>query len=147
MVYEKYDFLFRAHALLHLYQSEELTVVIFALQGGEKYQAAYYVFEELAQASATQAVHSLLGQAVSELHLGRIPEAEAAFQQAIDIDPKNPELLANLVVLNTVLGKDAEGVKKQLETAQPKHQLLVDLAAKREAFESAREKYTPKFEP
>ena len=50
---------------------------MYITQGGEKYQAAYYVFEELAQASATQSVQSLVSQAVAELHLGRLEEAEA----------------------------------------------------------------------
>jgi coatomer protein complex subunit epsilon len=59
------------------------------MQGGEKYQSAFYVFEELAQTSQSQSPHSLVAQAVSELHLGRLPEAEAALQQAIAIDPKS----------------------------------------------------------
>jgi coatomer subunit epsilon len=76
-----------------------------------------------------------------------LPEAEAAFQQAVELDGKNADLLANLIVLNTVLGKDTVALKKQLQEVQPKHQLLEDLAAKTEAFEQARSKYTPKFEP
>ncbi|KAF2758322.1 coatomer subunit epsilon [Pseudovirgaria hyperparasitica] len=116
-------------------------------EGGEKYQQAYYVFEELAQAPASQAVHSLLGQAVSELHLGRTPEAEAAFQQAVEMDGTNADLLANLVVLNTILGKDSADLTGQLRAADPKHQFLADIEAKREAFAAASAKYSPKFEP
>ncbi|QDS75919.1 hypothetical protein FKW77_002834 [Venturia effusa] len=115
-------------------------------EGGEKYQAAYYVFEELAQAAATQSVQSLVGQAVAELHLGRLPEAEAAFQQAIELEPKNPDLLANLVVLNTILGKDITDTKADLQKVKPNHQLLVDFAEKRTEFERACEKYSPKLE-
>lgn len=74
-------------------------------QGGEKYQAAFYVFEELAQSAQSTSPHSLVAQAVSELHLGRLPEAEAALQQAIEIDPKSPDTIANLIVLHTLLGK------------------------------------------
>lgn len=116
-------------------------------EGGEKYQQSFYVFEELAQAPATQAVHSLVGQAVAELHLGRLPEAEAALKQTIALNPKNPDVLANMIVLTTILGQDTEELKGKLTEVQPKHQLLADLVAKSEAFEAARAKYSPKFEP
>jgi coatomer subunit epsilon len=119
------------------------------LQGGEKYQAAYYVFEELAQAPATQSVQMLVAQAVAELHLGRLPEAEAAMQQAVELSPDHPEVLANTIVLNTVLGKPAEAkeAKAKLEKAQPSHQALSDWAQKKSEFDAACGKYTPKFEP
>lgn len=120
--------------------------VLIWQKGGEKYQAAYYVFEELAQAAATQSVQSLVGQAVAELHLGRLPEAEAAFQQAHELDPKNPDVLSNLVVLNTILGKDVIETKADLQKFKPSHQLLVDFAEKKTEFERACEKYSPKFE-
>ena len=54
--------------------------------GGERYQQAFYVFEEMAQGTSTSAPKSLVGQAVAELHLGRLPEAEAALQQAVQKD-------------------------------------------------------------
>lgn len=116
-------------------------------QGGEKYQQAYYVFEELAQAAATQSVQSLLGQAVSEIHLGRLPEAEAALQQARDLDGKNPDVLANGIVLNTISGSETADLRSQLEKVAPKHQMLDDIAAKKQAFDAACAKYSPKFEP
>jgi coatomer protein complex subunit epsilon len=121
-------------------------VMLIWSQGGDKYQAAYYVFEELAQAAATQSLQSLVGQAVAELHLGRLPEAEAAFQQAFELDPKNADVLSNLVVLNTILGKDVTGTKADLQKVKPSHQLLVDFAKKKTEFEKACEKYAPKFE-
>lgn len=55
--------------------------------GGERYQQAFYVFEEMAQGASTSAPKSLVGQAVAELHLGRLPEAEAALEQAVEKDP------------------------------------------------------------
>lgn len=75
-------------------------------QGGEKYQQAFYVFEELAQAPSTSAPKSLVGQAVAELHLGRLPEAEAALQQAVKKDSQEVEAIANSIVLNVLLGKE-----------------------------------------
>ena len=45
-------------------------------------------------------------QAVAEIHLGRLPEAEAALQQAIQKDPNNVEAIANSIVLNVLSAKD-----------------------------------------
>lgn len=77
------------------------------IQGGEKYQQAFYVFEELAQAASTSSSQSLVSQAVAEIHLGRLEEAEAALQQALAKDPENAEIIANSIVLNVIAGKDA----------------------------------------
>jgi coatomer protein complex subunit epsilon len=78
------------------------------LQGGEKYQQAFYVFEELAQSAATSSTQSLVSQAVAEIHLGRLEEAEAALQQALVKEPQNAHIIGNLIVLNTVAGKDTQ---------------------------------------
>lgn len=64
------------------------------------------MFEELAQAPSTSAIKSLLGQAVAELHLGRLPEAEVALQQAMERNPKDAEVIANTIVLSVISGKD-----------------------------------------
>jgi tetratricopeptide (TPR) repeat protein len=76
------------------------------LKGGEKYQQAFYVFEELAQAPSTSSMQSLICQAVAEIHLGRLEEAEAALQQALSKEPKNAEVISNSIVLNAIQGKD-----------------------------------------
>ena len=60
----------------------------------------------MAQTQSTSAAKSLIGQAVAELHLGRLPEAEAALQQAVEKDPQNTEAIANSIVLNVLSGKD-----------------------------------------
>lgn len=116
-----------------------------ALQGGEKYQAAYYVFEELAQAPSTQSTHNLVSQALAELHLGRLPEAEAALQQAMQLDPENEDMLSNMVVLNTILGKETKEPLEALKRINPANQLLSGLEEKREEFGKALEKYSPKL--
>lgn len=77
------------------------------MQGGEKYQQAFYVFEELAQAPSTSASKSLISQAVAELHLGRLSEAEAALQETVKLGPRDAEALTNSIVLQTIQGKDA----------------------------------------
>lgn len=86
---------------------------------------------------------------MSELHLGRLPEAEAALQQAIAIDPKAADTIANLVVLNTLLGNNDEAaqLKGQLSKVDAEHSMLAHWREKKEEFEKAKAKYTPKFEP
>ncbi|KAF3095831.1 hypothetical protein TWF569_009872 [Orbilia oligospora] len=74
--------------------------------GGDKYQQSYYVFEELAQAPSTSSTMSLVGQAISELHLGRLPEAEVALQQALTKDKGDIAALANKIVLTALTGGD-----------------------------------------
>ncbi|KAK0668967.1 coatomer epsilon subunit-domain-containing protein [Cercophora samala] len=112
--------------------------------GGEKYQQAFYVFEELAQAPATSSVRSLVSQAVAELHLGRTEEAQAALDQALKKDPKFAEAIANLLVLNVIAGKDGVEQKSLLEATDAQHPLLVDLAEKSDLFDKAASKYSAK---
>lgn len=119
--------------------------LIDVLQGGEKYQSAYYVFEELAQAPSTQSPHNLVAQALAELHLGRLPEAEAALQQASQLDPENEDVLANTVVLNTIIGKDTKESLEGLRRVNAQHQLLQGMEVKRSDFKTALERYSPKL--
>lgn len=79
---------------------------IDTLQGGEKYQQAFYVFEELAQAPSTSSIQSLVSQAVCELHLGRLEESQAALEEAMKKDPTYVEAIANTLVLTVISGND-----------------------------------------
>jgi coatomer protein complex subunit epsilon len=95
------------------------------MQGGEKYQQAFYVFEELAQAPSTSSPQSLISQAVAEIHLGRLEEAEAALQQALAKDPKNADAIANSIVLNVIGGKDAKDLTLYVYVLQSFHRALL----------------------
>jgi len=117
------------------------------LQGGEAYQKSFYVFEELAQAPSSTAATSLVAQAVAELHMGRLEEAETALDQALEKEPENSAALANKFVLDTVAGKDASESRSKLQSVEKGHEVLADLVAKREVFRTAMGKYSPKFEP
>ncbi|KAI9705144.1 MAG: hypothetical protein M1836_006927 [Candelina mexicana] len=112
--------------------------------GGEKYQAAFYVFEELAQAPSTTSTKSLVGQAVAELHLGRLPEAEAALQQAMEKNPKDAEVIANTIVLNVISGKDVGELVESLRSTAPQHAFVTDLEEKSALFDKAASKYSAK---
>jgi coatomer protein complex subunit epsilon len=50
---------------------------------------------------------SIVGQAIAEIHLGRLPEAEVALKTALQKYPNHTEVLANTIVLNVLSGKDA----------------------------------------
>ncbi|KAJ3463048.1 hypothetical protein MRS44_007834 [Fusarium solani] len=112
--------------------------------GGEKYQQAFYVFEELAQAPSTSSVRSLVSQAVCELHLGRTEEAQAALDQALEKDASSADAIANLLVLNVISGNDAKELTDKLKAADPNHQFLADLEEKSALFDKAATKYSPK---
>lgn len=43
---------------------------------------------------------------MSELHLGRTEEAQAALEQALKKDPEYADAIANLLVLNVITGKN-----------------------------------------
>ncbi|CAF3563371.1 hypothetical protein SNK03_003545 [Fusarium graminearum] len=112
--------------------------------GGEKYQQAFYVYEELAQAPSTSSVRSLVSQAVCELHLGRTEEAQAALDQALEKDANNADAIANLLVLNVISGNKSDEFTQKLQSAKPDHQYLADLEEKSALFDRAATKYSPK---
>ncbi|KAF5559553.1 coatomer epsilon subunit [Fusarium napiforme] len=112
--------------------------------GGEKYQQAFYVFEELAQAPSTSSVRSLVSQAVCELHLGRTEEAQAALEQALEKDANNADAIANLLVLNVISGNQSDEFAQILKSVKPNHQFLADLEEKSALFDKAATKYSPK---
>ncbi|KAI5310481.1 hypothetical protein KEM55_006558 [Ascosphaera atra] len=113
-------------------------------QGGDAYQQAFYVFEELASVDSTSSAASLVGQAVAELHLGRLGEAEAALKGAVERYPENADVRANIVVCEALMGRGTDEAKESLKKVQPDHHLLTDLAEKEALFDAAAAKYTAK---
>ena len=116
-------------------------------QGGEEYQKAFYVFEELAQAPSSASARSLVAQAVSEMHMGRTEEAETALNAALEMEPENSVALSNKFVLDSVLGMDVSESRKKLESVDKEADVLRELDAKREAFKEAMKRFSPRFEP
>ncbi|KAJ5682500.1 coatomer epsilon subunit-domain-containing protein [Penicillium macrosclerotiorum] len=112
--------------------------------GGDKYQSAFYVYEELASSLSTSAALSIVGQAVAEIHLGRLPEAEAALNAALEKYPGDAELIANSIVLNVLAGKPSADLEARLSQTQPSHSLLADIQEKSTFFDTAAAKYSPK---
>ena len=132
--------------------------MIPAEQGGDKYQQAYYVYEELAQAPTSSSPQTLVGQAVAELHLGRLEEAQVALQQALEKNPNHAEALANSIVLSILAGKEpaehlgfvscswtadrTDHLDSTLKSAAPNHVFLSDVEQKGELFDRAAAKYS-----
>ncbi|SPN99544.1 related to coatomer epsilon subunit [Cephalotrichum gorgonifer] len=112
--------------------------------GGERYQQSFYVFEELAQAPSTSSARTLVSQAVAELHLGRLEEAESALEQAVKAEPQNADAIANLLVLSVISGKDAAAATENLKAVDPSHAFLTDLEEKSALFDKAAQKFSAK---
>jgi len=112
--------------------------------GGDRYQQSYYVFEELAQAPSTSSTRSVVSQAISELHLGRLEEAQVALQQALDKNKDDVNALANKVVYAAMNGEDTQPDLSTLQAAAPDHPMITDIAEKNELFEKAAAKYASK---
>ncbi|KAI2640289.1 coatomer epsilon subunit-domain-containing protein [Xylaria nigripes] len=110
--------------------------------GGEKYQQAFYVFEELAQTPATSSIVTLVSQAVCELHLGRVEEAQAALELALQKQPEYADAIANLLVLKITTGKDTTELTSSLKKAAPQHPFLKDIEEKSDLFDNAASKFS-----
>jgi coatomer subunit epsilon len=115
--------------------------------GGEKYQSAFYIFEELASTLSVTSPTAFVGQVVSETHMGRLPEAEAGLEQALQAASEDPQAIANSIVLASIMGKKQEELGIMLERLtqlDAGHALLTDVEEKKQLFDSAAAKYGPK---
>jgi coatomer subunit epsilon len=114
--------------------------------GSEKYQSAFYVYEELAQTDQFSSPTNLVGQAVSEMLLGRYEESQVGLENAMGKEGASGESVANAVVLATVKGKKqgAEQLEGKLRESEPLHPLLVGVREKSELFDEAAKKYSAK---
>jgi coatomer protein complex subunit epsilon len=109
-------------------------------QGDDKSQGAFYIYEELSSGGVSSA-RSFLGQAISQYELGRIPEAEELLREALELEPENPEALANSITLAIISGKDYSDLESKLEQVQRDHPSLMDLQDKSDLFDKIVSKY------
>ena len=52
-----------------------------------------------------------VAQSVAEIHLGRLPEAEAALKQVLEENPSDIQAITNSIVLNVLAGKGGDELK------------------------------------
>ncbi|KAJ1853341.1 hypothetical protein GGF49_004752 [Coemansia sp. RSA 1853] len=112
--------------------------------GGPKYNEAFYIFEELAQASSVSTVPLLNALAVCKMHLQQYPEAISLLQEALEKNPNSPDTLANLVVCANHAGQSLETKTQyldQLKHAAPNHPFVLDLEAKDAEFDALKNKF------
>ncbi|KAJ1665289.1 hypothetical protein IW140_000643 [Coemansia sp. RSA 1813] len=112
--------------------------------GGAKYTDAYYIFDELAQASSVSTARLINARAVAKLHLAQYEEAQELLQEALLKDPNDPDTLANSVVCASFMGAPVETRERyvtQLREVDPAHPFIRDLDAKGAEFDTLAAKY------
>ncbi|GAA5884079.1 hypothetical protein JCM3774_002959 [Rhodotorula dairenensis] len=112
----------------------------------QKYQDAYYVFDEIKNMQGGRGEAVLSGVAVAQGLLQRWEEARDAIQEGLEMNPTHPTLLANSVALALHTGKtatQADELFSQLRTADAAHPLVRDIEAKSALFDEAAAHYQP----
>lgn len=105
-------------------------------RGGARAREASAIFQELGDRfSWTPRLHA--GLAAAQMRMGQWEEAEAELMQATEKNPKDPDVLANLVVVSLNLGKPATRHLALLRDVAPRHALLAKRDAAEEAFNRA----------
>ncbi|CAG8767990.1 15969_t:CDS:2, partial [Gigaspora rosea] len=111
---------------------------------GDKYQEAYYIYEEIAQSPSPNTVKVLNGQAVCNIHLGRYLEAENLLLEALNKSNSDPDTLVNLIMLSNLIGKPTEVFNRyitQLKEVAPNHVFLQDLDLKTSLFDHSAQRF------
>ncbi|KAG0055630.1 hypothetical protein BGZ83_007930 [Gryganskiella cystojenkinii] len=112
--------------------------------GGDRYQNAYYIYEEIATSSTQPTVKSLVGEAVCNIQMGQYPEAEGILQEALTREPTNTDAIVNQIVLSTLQSKPTEEINilvQQLQSVAPNHSYLQDLDLKSSLFDRAAQRF------
>ncbi|KAJ2008115.1 hypothetical protein GGI04_000352 [Coemansia thaxteri] len=111
-----------------------------AAGGSAKCGEALSAFEELAHASSVSTARLLCSLAVTKMHLLQFQEAMGLLQRALEMDPNDPDTLANLAICASLTGDQEEARPRlltQLAHAAPAHPLLKDIEFASASFDAA----------
>ncbi|KAI8378433.1 coatomer epsilon subunit-domain-containing protein [Blakeslea trispora] len=112
--------------------------------GGEKYQEAFYIYEEFGQSNTAQTVKVLNGQAAAHLTLGRYPEAESLLLEAQNKDSNDPDTIINMIACAILTAKSQDVVNRyisQLKEVAPEHPYIKDLDSKSSLFDRSASRF------
>ncbi|EGF77598.1 hypothetical protein BATDEDRAFT_37380 [Batrachochytrium dendrobatidis JAM81] len=111
--------------------------VNIAVGGPEKYQEAYYIFEEMAN-TGTSTCRLLTSKAVAMIQARKFEEADAILLEALNKNPNDPDTLANMVIIATALQKPTSVLNQfmsQLKDVAPHHPLVQEQLLKESLFD------------
>jgi len=120
------------------------TAWLFIAAGGDKYQDAYYIFHELGEKFSPTPM-LLNSMAVCNIHMEKFEQAEGDLLDAMQKNNKDPDTLANMVVVAQHRGKSDDIVKrylKQLETVAPQHAWLKAYQSAMASFDANKNRYS-----
>jgi len=112
--------------------------------GGEKYEDAWAIFHDLAEKYASTPF-LLNSMAVCHIHQAKWEQAEADLLDAMQKNNKNPDTLANMLVVAQHRGKPDEILKRylsQLQQVAPQHAFCRSYAAALTSFDSNKNRFT-----
>eukprot|EP01120_Amphizonella_sp_Union-15-10_P013134 TRINITY_DN6067_c0_g1_i1.p1 TRINITY_DN6067_c0_g1~~TRINITY_DN6067_c0_g1_i1.p1 ORF type:complete len:290 (-),score=49.32 TRINITY_DN6067_c0_g1_i1:99-968(-) len=119
-------------------QTQLAAAWIAIAQGGEKFQEALDIYQELIDKYG-QSVPLLNGVAIASINLNKLPDAERALLDALEKNPNSPETLVNLVVCYQHMKKPPEILRRylnQLRQVAPSHPWVQSLAKADMSFDT-----------